>query len=139
MRWGCSAHPGPSHDFTNSPHLVHIAPLYIFFLKKMFVIFFRSFRGSRTNKQKHRKTYKLANIGTLLLLASLFDKIKFHVAADFNRFCLKIRANLRTFCYCTIPLAPYKIILLSFVSNLKFESISINRSASNTKYNVIFL
>ena len=39
MRWGCLARTGPSKDFTNSPHYVHIPPpLYIFSLKKMFVI-----------------------------------------------------------------------------------------------------
>ena len=38
MREGCSAHTDRTHDFTNSPHLVHIPPLYIFLLKKMFVI-----------------------------------------------------------------------------------------------------
>ena len=37
MRWGCLAGPGPYHDFTNSPQLVHPPPLYIFLLKKMFV------------------------------------------------------------------------------------------------------
>ena len=56
MRGGCWALPAPTEDFINSPHLVHIPPLYIFLLKKMFVIVTKL--GGRGDAMKEKSSPK---------------------------------------------------------------------------------